>query len=287
MKVKIGVIAISLLLLLTGCNLIGNEKETNTEVKKETKAALADVSSYAVYYGKADEKTLKAMKEKDLVIVEPSFYTKETIKELQKAGTKVYGYISVMETPIWDEELKKQFVETDYYIREGNKVLYPKWETYLMDLASPTYSDYLLKKVKTDIVAKGFDGVFFDTVEDIEVEFMYDIKTYKEQAAAFENLLTSIQKAHPSLSFIQGSGVSLFEDQTYAYMDALLWENFDHAVLEQDKYTKLQAEDLSKRQQKENFRVLVVSLTDEKENKKVAEQLDFLYQFDGNYFNEW
>jgi endo-alpha-1,4-polygalactosaminidase (GH114 family) len=249
---------------------------------------LDHTQSYKVFYDEPTVKIQRQMKNYDLIIVEPAYYTKELVSELQKSGTKLYAYVSVMESNTWNTERAKSFEPQDFFMRDGNKVHFAAWDSYLMDMTSPHYRSILMNDIQTQVVDKGFDGVFFDTVGDIDDQFLgKDAAQYDAQKKGFVTFLEEINVAHEGLSKIQNWGIELFTTDTAQYMDAIMWESFEYKTVSTDKWAQKKINGLQALQQQHNFKVLTLSFGDHKPSLKYAKKLDFVHYAEKSNFNRW
>ncbi|WOV84450.1 endo alpha-1,4 polygalactosaminidase [Sporosarcina jeotgali] len=260
---------------------------------KETFAAmdsspLDHVQSYKIFYDEPTQKIQRQMKKYDLVIVEPAFYTKELVTKLQKSGTKLYAYVSVMESDTWNTERIESLQPQDFFIKNGERVHFEEWDSYLMDMTSSHYRSVLMNDIQTQVVDKGFDGVFFDTVGDMEDQFYgKDPQQYNAQKSGFITLLNQLDRQYENLSNIQNWGIELFRADTVQYMDALMWEGFEYKSMTRDEWSQNQIKGLQQLQKKHNFKVLTVSFEQHAKSKKYAEKQGFLHYAEHKNFNQW
>ena len=82
---------------------------------------LAQIKTYKIYYDSPTPDLLKKMQELDAVMIEPVFYSQEQIQMIQQSGTKVYGYINIMEADKWNTELFNQLNEYDFFYRNQKR----------------------------------------------------------------------------------------------------------------------------------------------------------------------
>jgi polysaccharide biosynthesis protein PelA len=238
---------------------------------------LKNVKNYKIYYSAPTKAILKKLTQYDLVIIEPSLYTKEQIQTIRSAGTKVLGYISVMETPTWNTERMQRLQERDYYIRNGSKVHYTEWDSYLMDITRTNYQSVLLNEMQKQVVEKGMDGVFFDTVGDIDNEFLNSNQTaYQNQLQGFLTFVKLVETKYPSLLMVQNWGMETIK-HTATYMDGFMWEGFNYQTVVKDRWAQAQIQSLQNLQQKNNIQVLTVSTLTGAKSEYYAKNSGFLH----------
>ncbi len=110
----------------------------------------------------------------------------KNIFQLQRTGTLVYGYINAMEGDKWNKELYHQFKEDDFYKDEnGTKIYFEQWDSYMMDMTSFHYQEILMKEIEKQVVQKGLDGVFLDTVGNISYLQLHEQQMQNEAIREF------------------------------------------------------------------------------------------------------
>ncbi len=113
MRIKALAMAILMLLstiLLSACDLGGN---TDEEVTKKM--------SYMIYYGELNDSIIENAKQYDIAILHPAMgnITREQVKEIQSAGTLVFGYITVGEDLRTAGLTAKQMLEDERFTADG------------------------------------------------------------------------------------------------------------------------------------------------------------------------
>lgn len=273
--------ALLLLVLLTGVS-------SGKGAAAMTASPLDHVTSYKVFYDEPTPKVQRQMKNYDLVIVEPAFYTKELVSKLKKSGTKLYAYVSIMESDTWNTERVQSLQPGDFFMTNGQRVHFEKWDSYLMDMTSSHYRSVLLNDLHTQVIDKGFDGIFFDTVGDIVDQFYWtDASEYQKQTDGFLTFLQQAERQYPGLSKIQNWGIELFSDATVPYMDAIMWEDFEYRNVAKDEWAQNQIRLLQKLQTQHPFQVLTVSFSQHTKSSRYAAQQGFLHYAEHKDFNRW
>ncbi|MBH0164234.1 endo alpha-1,4 polygalactosaminidase [Fictibacillus sp. 7GRE50] len=243
-------------------------------------SALQQVKNYKIYYSEPTTSILKKLRKYDLVVIEPQLYTKEQVQYLQESGTIVLGYISVMETPTWNEQRTELLLESDYFKRNENKVHYKQWDSYLMDISSEHYHQVLMDEMKRQVSSKGMDGVFFDTVGNIDNEHLeHHASIYKKQLDGLLSFLKKSNQKFPDLLMVQNWGMETIQ-HTHPYMDGFMWEGFDYNEVSTDEWAQVQINKLKKIQQMGKTQVLTVSTQSEQKSKNYAKKFNFLHYHD-------
>lgn len=249
---------------------------------------LAAVKDYKYYLDKGNETIGKEMAKVDLVIVEPIEMQQHYIDQAQSNGTLVYGYINAMEADKWNSELYNQLLEEDFYRDDhGEKMYFSEWDSYLVDMTSAHYQELLLEEIKAQIVQKGLDGVFLDTVGNIN-SFLPE----KEQHAQNEAMLSfikEIKQQYNGLSIAQNWGFQTLADYTAPYVDFIMWEDFTYGVVGKDEWSLDMMKQLVHIREKFGTQVMTIGFNDEVKSRALAEKYDFKFFFSpaGSYYNTW
>lgn len=238
---------------------------------------LANVESYKIYYDMPSKSKIKKMQQYDLVIIEPVYYTAAQIKELQKFGTKVYGYINTMEADKWNVDFIKQMNESDFFHRNGQRVHYAEWDSYLVDMTSTHYRELLTREVEKQIVAKGLDGAFLDTVGNIDNEHSEQPTILKAQRDGMSQFMGTLNELYPSLSLIQNWGFGTLKSHTYRYVDGIMWESFNYNVVSKDQWSKNRIQELRTLDTTHNIKTLTVSSAQQAKSKAFAKENGFIH----------
>lgn len=218
-------------------------------------SSLAEVENFSIYYGWPSNEKLKELKSYDLVVIAPHAYSKEQIDYLQADGTVVLGYISVMQLESWNLPFLSNVQESDYYLQDGKKVYVKQWDTYIMDIREEHYRQLLVNQVNADIVSRGMDGVFLDTVDDIDY---YLHERHEEQNSfrqAYQSLLIEIKKQDESLLLMQNRGFDTLMTGSESLVDAFLWESFNYNKLKDSRWGQKWIQYLSEKDRAKEFAV--------------------------------
>lgn len=244
--------------------------------------------SFKYYLDKGSEKIGKQMLQMDLVIVEPIEMQQKYISAAQQKGTLVYGYINAMEGDKWNKELYHQFEKDDFYQDEnGNKMYFEQWDSYMMDMTSDHYQEILLEEIDQQIVQKGLDGVFLDTVGNIDSYIPSDEQ--KEQNKAMREFMKKIKDRYNGLSIGQNWGMDTLIQFTAPYVDFIMWEDFSYEKVAKDEWALEKMEQLQKLKERDGIQVLAIGFKDEAKSKELAKKYGFKYVHNdkGSYYNEW
>lgn len=228
------------------------------------------------------------MNKLDVIVVEPIEMEQKYIVDAQKHGTLVYGYINAMEADKWNEDFYKQLKEEDFYHDKNGKRKYiSKWDAYLVNMASPHYQEVLLKEIKKRVVDRKLDGVFFDTVGDIDDD--YPKADQQAQREAMKKVMQKVKSDYKGLSIAQNWGFDTLAQYTAPYVDFVFWEDFNYSEIGHDDWSLEKMELLKKVRSKYGTQVFALAFKDEKKSRELAAKngFKFLYHPAGSNYNKW
>ncbi|WP_461205057.1 endo alpha-1,4 polygalactosaminidase [Clostridium sp. DL1XJH146] len=240
------------------------------------KNPLNSVNSYRIYYRKINEEILQDMCNKDLVIVEGSFFENSDVSYLKENNTKVIGYLSLMSIGSWDSILIDKLSSSDYLTVDGEKVQSKSSENFIGAIYEESYQSALLEVLDERIMSKEMDGVFFDTVDWIDY-YKDDLELYSKLKQGYSEFITKVEEKYPSITIVQNRGFNVYKDLSYAFIDGILWENFSSPYIDGDSSKIDRLEEFIKVSKKNNTKVFTISFDDEMESQKLSEELDFTH----------
>ncbi|TGB03816.1 putative glycoside hydrolase [Halobacillus salinus] len=281
MKSRIHVWLVSSVLLISSVVLSSSKHNASAQ------NPLYPVYDYKIYYDEPTPAIIDEMGNYDLVIIEPIYYSQRQITEIQKGGTLVYGYINTMEADKWNTDLFGKLNEEDFFHRDGERIYYSEWDSYLTDITSPHYQKVLRTEVTKQIVDKGLDGAFLDTVGDIDNEHQGNPDVLYKQREGMVTWMESVREEHPDLSMIQNWGFDTLATATYPYVDGIMWESFHFSSIAYDEWTYDQIYKLRKLRENHGIQVLTVSMEEENKSKKLSRANRFKHFHTDKSYNDW
>lgn len=178
------------------------------------------IKNFAVYYGMGKENELSKY---DLVIVEPLGQNENTINFLKQNNTIVIAYVSFLEVhkmcPGYDL-LKKE----DFLMKNENYVINQEYNTRLVDLSSKRWASILIHHIGNLHKNLMYDGIFIDTLGDIEY-FSLSSETKALLINAALQILNEIKILFPNLIIVQNNGLKYIYLVTGNYIDGICLEN--------------------------------------------------------------
>lgn len=172
-----------------------------------------------ISYGKVNPDLIRDHK---YVVLEPDVFTAFQIGLVRESNEWVLGYISLGE--VSDSR--------SYYAQLKDKTLGKNeiWDSYYLDLSDDETQEILLEVVDS-IQAKGFNGLFLDTVD-----VFGPWGNSPEQADHLAVFLAKIKAKYPDFHLMQNSGIALMP-KNKEYINSLALESVVTAYdFEQMKY---------------------------------------------------
>ena len=265
-------------------------QEPKEDENQERVNPVKDVETFKFYYSEGSSDIAQKMKQQDLVVIEPLAMEKKYIEEAQQSGTLIYGYINSMEADNWNVNLMNKFKEEDFFHdKNGERRYIEQWDAYLMDITSEHYQDVMINEIQEQIVNKGLDGVFLDTVGDIEDYHYRELEVMKSQQEAMKKFMERIKEEFPGISIGQNWGFDTLENYTGQYVDFMLWENFSASNVKNDEWTQEKVEQVKRVKAQHGTEIFVISFKEKTETEKVAKENGFKIHHNsrGTYFNDW
>ena len=245
---------------------------------------IARQKNYIVYYNKVEDSSIDTLSKYDLAILEPDNISPERLAFLNEKGSLTFGYKSLFEVESYKKELTNRLNEEDYLHIDGVKQYNQEYKHYFGDIRSENYRKVILEDIEKDLVKKGFKGVFFDTLDDIEHQI--DRPLREELYEGYIDFFKLLKKKYPDLSIIQNRAFHFYEFGSSELIDGLMYEDLKYQDIEGQEFYENLVKRLSKIGIENSVVILALSHEDPLENYKLAEELNWLYHFntiDNNY----
>ncbi len=184
------------------------------------------INSFSINYGKLNPSQIDG---KQMVIVEPDNYNHVEIMSLKKTGAKIIGYVSLGE--VNPNRWYYSSLQERGFLGENKN-----WGSYYINLKDSVSREILLNRVVANIVKKGVDGLFLDTVDDVAP---YTDKAYLQPYMV--ELIKDIHQRFPGMVIIQNAGLFLLS-KTRPYIYGDLIEDVASAYNFSDKSYQLSAQ---------------------------------------------
>jgi endo-alpha-1,4-polygalactosaminidase (GH114 family) len=224
----------------------------------QKQGSLAGIDSYTVYYGEPKRSLLPKLSTYDLVVIEPRLWTKEQVDSLKQKGVKVIGYLSVLEQHK-SSALLKHATEEDYLKVGGRREFREQWHSWSMNINSRHYRELLFADYRAQVIEKGLDGVFLDTMGNADDQIWPDDISDRQREGSVE-FVKSLRSAYPERVIIQNWGLTKLKDRTAPYIDGILWEDFEPDVVSRDEWSQDRMKELADLKRKHGLTVLTVDV---------------------------
>ena len=174
----------------------------------------ASVWRWGVDYGAATDPTVA--RAYDLLVLEPDHA--RPVAPLRGLGSRLLGYISLGEV-----ERARPFVgqlDKAGALQAAN----PNWpDARMVDLRHPAWRSLIVETLIPDILRKGYDGLFFDTLDNAEAMEAKDPAGNKGMVAAATELVRAIRAQFPGTAIMMNRGYALLPGAA-KYVDYVLGE---------------------------------------------------------------
>jgi|GEM_PF-575729 len=241
-----------------GCNSTSSTMEENEALEP-----------FAASYERIENRSAIGQKYK-LLIVESSHYSKAETNSFRTPANQVLAYISLGEVSRgrWYYPLLEE---------RGFLGINENWDSPYLNLADSVTRSIMLDQVVPNIMIKGYDGLFLDTIDDVA--------PYTERAHLQPYMLLlieEIRKRYPYAFIIQNAGLFLLEE-TQALVDAVLLEdiatnyNFETSsyYLREEEDYRARVDTLDKYQELTNLPFLIIDFAiSDSISSKVINRLD-------------
>lgn len=183
------------------------------------------LSSWSLYYG-GYRTNLANRLAANLVVIDPAALgakADEVIAALKARGCRVAGYLSCLEVAEWHRY--KAEAKDEWRIKVDGENWVPWGKNEAVSLAVPEWREKLVALMQSEVFAHGCDGVFMDTLADIdnpklpEEERVRQLDGLGKFAAAFD-------EAYPDKFFIANWTLQRTLPVLAPHVDAVCWEDF-------------------------------------------------------------
>lgn len=237
--------------------------------------------NYCLYYGMGSIEELARF---DVAIVEPNALCIGELKQIKARNTVVLTYLNIVEIHP-NEPIFQELSEEDFLFVDGKPITNERNGTYLVNLQSKKWVDYLLKEVHRHLLVLDSDGLFLGTIGDLEFTTI-PFSLREKQLEAAVNLLSVLKLLYPHYLMIQNNGIERVCLRTAPYIDGICWENPPLSLPDNKEAVEAITRRLSQlvKQYELKIFLLIEENTENKRNsyaaaKKFAQEQDFLLYY--------
>jgi hypothetical protein len=173
--------------------------------------------SFVVYYGKGPVAGLENF---DIAILEPQGWTTPHLRSLQAERVSTLAYVSVLEVPHW-RFAEAGLRDEDFVVIEGRPWIKEPFDNRLARPDSQNWRHYLEGHVN-GLYRSGWDGLFLDTLGDVEDEYLLANAGWLVPATA--DLVRFIARNFPERPIIVNNGLWRVVPLIADYIHGVCWE---------------------------------------------------------------
>ncbi|KLV05381.1 RNA-binding protein [Photobacterium aquae] len=173
-------------------------------------------ASVAFYYNDID--SVRELINYKRVVVTPALISDKQIATLHKAGTKVFAYLSVGE---YDGEILPAT------LKQHSPTFNQNWASHVMDLNAQPWQEYLNHEAQK-LMARGFDGLFLDTLDSYTL-FAKQAAQKQQQQQALTNILNQFNQLSSRPLLMLNRGFEVIEQlpfKPYAVVAESLYHSY-------------------------------------------------------------
>ena len=219
-----------------------------------------EIYNYALYYGHGE---LEKLAQFQAAIVEPAAYQAADIAYLKSRNTLVIAYLSVMEMPPYDNTFQLLQPE-DFIVDNGQYLKQEAYETYLLNVNSKHWRSLLFYKAGRLLLKEGYDGIFLDTIGDVENPKLPNPSLYIQGAV---EIVKELRAKFPEAILIQNNGLEIICTHTAPYLDGLVWENAPVGVAQSRVWVDRISEKINQLRDQYSLRILLLYEDAERSNR--------------------
>lgn len=199
----------------------GIPPQNGSEDMNDLRERFHNIDDYILYYGCGGEQELSVW---NMAVVEPSGHDRDGIMKLKQNGTIVIAYLSVMEIHPSDPDFA---VINDNLMKYGSELIKNDvFGTYLVDMGSCIWNEFLIHKALKLCLKDGYDGVFLDTIGDVETSLV-PAALRRFQLIHAVNFVKTLRDRLPDKILVQNNGIEELYMYTSDYIDGCCWEGPD------------------------------------------------------------
>jgi polysaccharide biosynthesis protein PelA len=184
------------------------------------KAKFKNSRNYILYYGRGKEDELSKY---DVAIVEPQGQNSDTIELMHRKGTLVLAYVSAMEI-IKTSPMFKFLRREDFLCINEILLTNEEYGTCLVNIKSRRWSTMLLQHIGNLITDGNYDGIFIDTLGDIEWDILSE-EMRQDLLLATRALFNNIRSVFDDIIIIQNNGLHQVINYSLDLIDGICLEN--------------------------------------------------------------
>ncbi len=134
---------------------------------ESTSAQWDDIRSYQCTYASDQLLDSSLLSGYDALILEPEAVSVQKLNEIRSQNPNAFliGYFSIGETSALLKDSRGRPLDIYFLDKRGKPIQNPIWGSYYVDAGKPLWHQMVLEQYLPAIFARGYDGVFLDTVD--------------------------------------------------------------------------------------------------------------------------
>jgi endo-alpha-1,4-polygalactosaminidase (GH114 family) len=230
-----------------------------------------EINNFVIYYGHDKEEKLCKY---DAAIIEPKGHSPEGIGVLKSRNCLAIAYLSVIEISPTDYRFR-YLRDEDFILCDGQKEVNTVFGNYMADIRSKRWQDILMHECGRLIEDLGYDGIFLDTIGNVE-----NPRIRKEHQNSLINesilFLHRLRNKYPDHIIIQNNAIEKLISYTSGIIDGICWENPPVGIKRSRLWMDEIISRLSKVKKEDRVKVLVVSESDDPDDVRKLQFFDDL-----------
>lgn len=148
---------------------------------------------------------LEELKRFDEVIVSP--YARVDVHSLVRSAQIPYAYLSIVEIAA-DARYRADAIRRGIPLLDRNET----WNSDVVDVSSPAWTDYVVNVLAAEAVAMGFRGFFLDTADSVALAEKRNPGKAAEYRAGLVRLIKTLHQKYPDRRIILNRGFAILGD---------------------------------------------------------------------------
>lgn len=208
--------------------------------------------NFGVYYGYGP---LRGLDTFDLLILESDGWRQRDLDALKGRGGRLLGYLSALELP---RHLQAQsgLSSTDLLHIQGAPWYKKEFDALVANPTSPAWQNHLARRLEV-LRARGFDGIFLDTLGDVEDPLVAHETGWLVPAAAW--LVRYVRNLWPQQVLVVNNGIWLLLPLISSHIDGICWETDVLDVSLDEPWTQLGLSQVSQSATREGLATFLLS----------------------------
>ncbi len=197
-----------------------------TEQPFTAREKFGQIDDYIVYYGEGRADDLAQF---DAAIIQPDTLSDDELLTLTNSGTQTIAYLSIGEVEPYRDWYNDGRVSTDWILGHN-----PNWDSYYVNANETGWQDLMIEIVG-EYLARGFAGIFLDTVDTVDL--------FPDTESGMIELIARLRENFPDAILVQNRGFGVLDD-TVDSIDGVMFEDLSTSYdFDDETYEQISPED--------------------------------------------